>query len=557
MTEEETTPTAPQGAPLPEDRRGRLRVASLLFVIGVVGLALPAWERVLQPSPHFHFVDLAESFLHGRLDTDTPNRHRQEKPPSVYPPGLQEAIDRHLTDGNGAAVGFNDWCSYRTIDLKGDEVVEGVYPWKDEQGAKKTHFLTLDGVEMVIDPDKDVERGCFGAGWRRCVRTTTLRRMERSCDGASLSGCFTGLAGIGTEVRRSCKRHDQDRCDRTHHFVSFPPFPAVAILPVVSVVHYGYNDVIFTILLGALNLVLLFLLLESMRRRGLSTRSRKENALLAVLFTFGTVHYFSAVRGEVWFTALILGVTLNLAYIWAAIETRRPLLAGIFLALGMATRTPIAFCFVFFALQLFFPGGSWSGSSLGEKFKKGVLFALPILAVGITLMLYNHARFGDPFEFGHTYLLEGTRASIRDHGLFSWHFLNHNLSAALTNLPRIDSIAPYLHITRHGLGLLATTPFFLLLLWPRRDGWTQRHRFLHLAIWVTVAVAAVPSLFYQNTGWAQFGYRFALDYMPFLIALLAVGDRPLTRRVKGVVVFAIAVNLFGAITFGRFPFFYS
>jgi hypothetical protein len=54
----------------------------------------------------------------------------------------------------------------------------------------------------------------------------------------------------------------------------------------------------------------------------------------------------------------------------------------------------------------------------------------------------------------------------------------------------------------------------------------------------------------------QFGYRFSLDYMVFLVLLLAIGGRPLDRLAKGLIVAGIAINLFGAITFHRFPRFY-
>lgn len=56
---------------------------------------------------------------------------------------------------------------------------------------------------------------------------------------------------------------------------------------------------------------------------------------------------------------------------------------------------------------------------------------------------------------------------------------------------------------------------------------------------------------YQNSGWLQFGYRFSLDYMVLLIVLLALGNRPFRGGFYALLVFAIAVNTFGALTFGR------
>lgn len=72
------------------------------------------------------------------------------------------------------------------------------------------------------------------------------------------------------------------------------------------------------------------------------------------------------------------------------------------------------------------------------------------------------------------------------------------------------------------------------------------------ALYAAFAVVAVIDLMYQNSGWIQFGYRFATDYLVLLFALLALGGRKL--RTPGFVVamiFAIAVNTFGAITFDR------
>ena len=70
-------------------------------------------------------------------------------------------------------------------------------------------------------------------------------------------------------------------------------------------------------------------------------------------------------------------------------------------------------------------------------------------------------------------------------------------------------------------------------------------------LWLTVAAVALPTLFYQNSGWFQFGYRFSLDYTAFLFVLIAVGGRQLGRIGRVLVVVGIVINLFGAVTFAR------
>jgi hypothetical protein len=95
-----------------------------------------------------------------------------------------------------------------------------------------------------------------------------------------------------------------------------------------------------------------------------------------------------------------------------------------------------------------------------------------------------------------------------------------------------------------------TTPALLPLLWPKQRPPTHR------ALWVTVALVAVPTFFYQNSGWVQFGYRFCLDYFPFLVMLLALGGRRFGWGTRALIIAGIVINLFGAVTFDRYQSYY-
>jgi hypothetical protein len=93
------------------------------------------------------------------------------------------------------------------------------------------------------------------------------------------------------------------------------------------------------------------------------------------------------------------------------------------------------------------------------------------------------------------------------------------------------------------MSLFVTTPLFALLLWPR-----ARPR-LHLALWLTAAATALPGFLYQNTGYVQFGYRFSLDYTPYLFLLLALGGRPMRGGFAALALTGVAVNTWGALVF--------
>ena len=325
--------------------------------------------------------------------------------------------------------------------------------------------------------------------------------------------------------------------------VAFPPFPTVVLLPLVLLFGSAANDVVATAILGALAPALFLMILRRLRERGLSTKSPRDELWLTVLLAFGSVLFFSAVQGRVWYTAHVIAVDLSLLYVWAAIDADRPLLAGTCLGLAVLTRGQLLFMFPFFVAEMWRTGRR-------DKLHRWVAFATPLVVLAAFAMWHNYARFGDPLEFGYNYLAVRQQSDIERFGLFSPHYLSRNLVAAFLLVPEVSGQAPYIHISGHGLAMWVTTPPLLLLLTFRPRGG------FHRGLWISAASVAVWSLFYQNTGWVQFGYRFSLDYLVFLILLLAVDARQLTSIARGLIVIAVAINFFGAVTFGRYQQFY-
>jgi len=332
-------------------------------------------------------------------------------------------------------------------------------------------------------------------------------------------------------------------------YVSFPPFPAVLMLPFVAVWGMSFNDVLFNALWAGLNPMLLFLLLRHLRARGLSRRTEGDDLWLTAMFGVGSVYYFCSVVGQVWFSAQIVAVTLSIAFVWASLGARRPMLAGLFVALGFATRPPWLVVPLFF-FELARAIGGWAALRTGDgrrAFGKATLkFSAPIAAVGIILAALNAARFGSPFEFGHKFLAVQWQERMFRFGLFNYHFLSRNLAAALILLPRVMTHAPYVKISQHGMSMLVTSPNLAYTVMP------QEPQPLRRTLWFTILTTALPSLLYHSSGYVQFGYRYSLDYLIFFMVLLAISSRPMTKLFKGLVVFSFAVNLFLAITFDRY-----
>ncbi|HVH43418.1 MAG TPA: hypothetical protein VM925_13785 [Labilithrix sp.] len=373
-------------------------------------------------------------------------------------------------------------------------------------------------------------------------------------------------------------------------FISFPPFPAVLMLPLVwlSGSPENFRDGQFIVWLAGIGPAVLFLVLEKLRRTGRSERSEVDNVRLALLFAFGSVYFFSAVQGTVWFAAHVVGVGLAALFVLFALDAERPALAGAMLGCMFLTRTTTTLVGVFFAFELVRIAYVRRGLAEGEPsrslpaegtfldraaatvsgldralfVKQLVRFSVPVLVAFAFASWMNNARFGNPapWAFGHEYLQVGWKTRIDRWGLFGFHFLPRNLAVMLGSLPwkpvptepkvplellGMTFRVPHYMISGHGLALWWTTPIYLWLVRPKKVDF----------LWGAAALAALGpcamNLLYQNSGWFQFGYRFSNDYAVFLFVLLAISTPRFSRAFWLAAAWAVLWNTFGAASFER------
>lgn len=357
---------------------------------------------------------------------------------------------------------------------------------------------------------------------------------------------YNDWACFDTVLKEPCPpgkyRFPQSERDRYIWYVSFPPFPALLIAPVVAIWGLATRDALFWALIAAFGPVALFLLLRRFSDDGYSDRSLRDNLLLTGLFAFGTVFFFVAVQGTVWFAAHTVAVPLIALYLYFGLGLRRPVLAGLMLGLCFMTRPTTALLALFMAFEL------WRQRAQGWL-RQGLLFSAPILVIGVIAMYLNHTRFEDAFEFGHQYLQIGWRGRIEKWGLFNYHYFPKHLAIFLASLPWLTRVAPYITLPRHGLALWFTTPNLLWLGWPKPPN--DKARRVMIALLLSSLPVLLLNLAYQNSGWEQFGYRFSLDYLVLFFAALALGGRRFGKLFYAAAVFALVVNSFGAATFMR------
>lgn len=336
-----------------------------------------------------------------------------------------------------------------------------------------------------------------------------------------------------------------------HWYVANPPLVAALMVPVVRL--YGLqalNTVVFSIFFGALNAALVFCLLEIIAHRGWTHLNTAGNLWLTGLFAFGTVHWYLAIVGKMWFMSQTVTVTfLAIAALLAA--TGRPAwMAGFALGLGLIARPNILMAWPLllgFAVQHLRESGrkiTW-----GWILRWSVLSAIPLALAVVTLLGYNLVRFNNPFDFG--YLTENVAdfmaGDLKDYGTFHPHFLARNLRVMFFNLPEYEPACGLFIPKAEGMSMFLVTP---ALFWLAAS--FRRQPFVW-GSWAAVLLGIALIANYYNTGAWQFGYKYMLDFAVPLIVLLAVGAGSRVRwPLVILILLSVASNFIGVLWwFGR------
>ena len=129
--------------------------------------------------------------------------------------------------------------------------------------TQDNHFVYL-ADSFLKGQTEMVRRPHHGNDWASYI-VLELKGKSAERFGPKVSGFFTRRKGkpnqFQTVSRETIDIPSRDRgAKKTRHFVSFPPGPAVLMMPWVAAVGYGANDVVFTVVMAALNLVFFLLL---------------------------------------------------------------------------------------------------------------------------------------------------------------------------------------------------------------------------------------------------------------------------------------------------------
>jgi len=318
------------------------------------------------------------------------------------------------------------------------------------------------------------------------------------------------------------------------YYVSFPPFPSVVQFLLFPLFGMNTPDNLVNTLFGLGSFVLIY---RYMMRRGFDGLY---SSLVALLMTLGSNLFYISLTGWVWFSAQTQGFFFSALAVCLIDSRRQSAWYFSFLCLGIAfTCRPMNIVYAPLLFYILYKNNE-SGSVM-RTFVRCTKYILPLAAAGVCAAAYNHIRFGNIFEFGHNYLPEFKYAPQ-----FALEYVPENFLEIL-KLPGAhnENFWPRFN----GTLFFLVNPVYVLLAVRMVQRLVSPKRMLYL---MCLIVHTVLILSHKTMGGWQFGCRYMIDMMPFMLFIIGDNEAKEGQKVNAVLtavllVVGIAVNLWGAV----------
>jgi hypothetical protein len=284
------------------------------------------------------------------------------------------------------------------------------------------------------------------------------------------------------------------------------PLPAVILLPFVWGWGTNINQTWLSIALGALAAYGVW------RSARLAGANRAWTLGITAFGLFGTSLAQCAASGDVWFLAQVGGFAFTMLTLAELLGAAVPWRVALWALCACYCRYPLFLALPFYALAL------WPQLRAAPRLL--VPAALVGLGFAIPSAYYDYIRWGTPVDIGFTMFYKVMVAPGKHAPpAFSTIYVPMQLKNFFYEMPRFVHTPPYVVPTLAGMALTLMSPGLLLAFAA-----PLRVRFVQL-MWLATLACAIPNFVYYTTGMAQFGARHALDFIPFMLVLMAFAVR--------------------------------
>jgi len=309
------------------------------------------------------------------------------------------------------------------------------------------------------------------------------------------------------------------------HYVIEAPLPALLLLPYVAIAGTAANQTLLALVLAGIAIGAAWRLGE---RLGVSVAA---NAWICAFLLAGTDLAWCAMLGDVWFLAHVSAACFTLLALAEMCGSRRGWLLALWAVCAAESRFTLALAIPVYAFVL-----------LRDAQTRGRIggFAAVLCAAAALWVWYNVARWGTIADVGYTTWYHQDQAGMPSGSPFRLSYLSYQLWSFFVQYPQVTSAAPWFRPSYSGVALTWTSPALVYAFWAREP------RALVPVLWAAAILTAVPNFLYYVNGYAQYGMRHALDFVPFLVALVFLGARDgLPVWMKALIAYSCAASLYG------------
>lgn len=317
------------------------------------------------------------------------------------------------------------------------------------------------------------------------------------------------------------------------YYVVYPPMPAVLLMPFVAIFGKSFSQPLFSVILGAVNVSLSYLIFVKLFQK------RSVALWISILYAFGTMQWYHAEVGSAWYLAHIVALFFLWLTLWEVFNRQRLFYIGLLIGFAYLSRLPTILSIVFILIYLHDKFINFPKRRI--NFKNVLLLVIGILPSIVFNFLYNFLRYGVIYDISYT-LLPILSEPWYKYGLFNIRYIPTHLWEIFTALPKLIPNFPFIIPSINVMALWFVTPAFLLI------SLAKFKSKLVIVSLITILIMALPGLTHGSNGFTQFGYRFALDFMPFMLLMTACGFRDRIKWwVKALIILSIIINLWGVI----------
>ena len=327
------------------------------------------------------------------------------------------------------------------------------------------------------------------------------------------------------------------------YYVIYPPMPALVSIPFVILKGLDTDQTLISILIGSLNGVLVYFLVKKFLQN--------ENGIafwMTILFCFGTIHWFLATVGSAWYFAHIVAVFFLFLALNELFGKKRPFLIGVFLGAAYWARLPTILSFLFFLILLLKENEKFFSQNNFWNIFQFLLGISIFVALNFT---YNWLRFGTIFDVAYLLRPNLLNEPWFNKGLLSLSYIPEHLKIILLKGPKILPKFPYFQPSWGGMAIWLTTPAFIFALFYTLKHFKEK---ITIACWSAILPIAILVMSHGGTGFIQFGYRYAVDFYPFLFLLAFLAMREMRFYHKFFIGISVLINLWGVISINKFGF---